>query len=422
MHPRKWSTLRRIWEANAYFGVNALLLPYRVKNPTKHFPIATLSIIAINVVIFGLTCGDGLQIRESVLKSYAFALGTSPVLNFFTAAFLHADPIHLIGNMLFFWVFGPPVEDRLGVPRFLALYLVAGLCGDVLQAVLDLAMAGHAAPTIGASGCIMGVLGAYWYLFSWSTVCVFYWLGWFWHGVWEVQALWIIGLYLLLDLGEGLLFGAMSISSGVANFAHVGGGVGGALLCLAMRAKRDTEAVSDAKAMHADMKDLSLVPLHALRTMLEEDPQNGEILRAMIAPAMRQHNDGAIDAAFAGAGTSLIDADPALVAYYLIDLHGAGSIYQPVHLLRLAGLLERSGDTQKALGAYKIIADRFSNATETETALYRMAQCSWNAHKDSQTARSCLAEMAKRFPKGEMTPYGRALWQQIEKGTTGAGH
>jgi membrane associated rhomboid family serine protease len=396
--------------------VNAVLLPYRVKNPTKRFPIATLSIIAINVVVFGLTCGDGLQIRESVLNSYAFALGTSPVLNFFTAAFLHMDPIHLLGNMLFFWIFGPPVEDRLGIPRFLALYFVAGLCGDLLQAVLDLSMAGHSMPGIGASGCIMGVLGAYWYLFSWSTVCVFYWFGWFWHGVWEVQALWVIGLYFVMDIGEGILSGAMGVSGGVANFAHVGGSVAGALLCLAMRMKRDTEAVSEAKAMQADMKDLSLVPLYSLRAMLEQDPQNGELLRAMITPALRQRNQAAIDEAFTRAGTSLIDTDPELVAYYLIDLQGAGSIYQPMHLLHLAGLLERSGDTQKALRAYRVIADRFASAPETETALYRMAQCSWNAHKDSETARSCLAEMAKRFPKGEMTPYGRALWQQIEQG------
>lgn len=396
-----------------------MLIPYRVKNPTKRFPIATVSLIAINVIVFGLTI-DGWGIRESVVKDYAFALGVSPFVNFISASFLHADPFHLIGNMLFFWVFGPSVEDRLGIPKFLALYFATGFAGDFLQAAIDMAVVGHVRPGIGASGCVMGVLGAYWYLFSWSTVCVFYWIYWFWHGVWEVHALWIIGLYFLMDLGEGILFGTTKMSGGVANFAHVGGSACGALLCFLLRIKRDTEVVSDARAIQAETKDLSLVPLHALQQMLEEDPRDPALLRAIVAPALREHNTSAIDKAFAQAGPELIDVDPALVAYYLLDVRGPGDFYNPVQLLRLAGTLQKSGDTLKAVGIYRLIVERFGAVPETETALYRMAQCSWNSHHDDKTALACLSEMTRCFPAGPMSPYCRQLRQQIEKaGATG---
>lgn len=398
-----------------------MLIPYRVKNPTKRFPIATVSLIAINVIVYLLTIGDYLQIREDVVNNYAFALGVSPLWRSITAMFLHGDPFHLLGNMLFFWVFGPPVEDRLGIPKFLALYFATGFAGDFLQAAIDMAVVGHVRPGIGASGCIMGVLGAYWYLFSWSTVCVFYWIYWFWHGVWEVQALWIIGLYFLLDLGEGILFGTTKMSGGVANFAHVGGSFCGALLCFILRIKRDTEVVSEAKAIQAETKDLSLVPLYALQSMLEDDPRDPNLLRAIVAPAMREGNSAAVDKAFSLAGPELIEIDAGLVAYYLLDVRGSGDFYNPVQLLRLAGTLERSGDSLRAMGIYRLIVERFATAPETETALYRTAQCSWNTHHDAQTALACLSDMMQRFPMGAMTPYGRRLRQQIEQAGASAG-
>jgi membrane associated rhomboid family serine protease len=153
-----------------------MLLPYRVKNRPEHFPIATLAIIVINLVAYAATT-DGLIIRDSVVKAYAFGLGKTPLWTFVTAAFLHGDPFHIAGNMFFLWIFGPSVEGRLGVPRYIGLYFAAGLCGDILHALLM-----GSGLTIGASGCIMGVLGAFWYLFAWSPVCIFYWFYFFWRG------------------------------------------------------------------------------------------------------------------------------------------------------------------------------------------------------------------------------------------------
>ena len=393
-----------------------MLIPYRVKNPIQRFPIATAGIIGLNVLIYIFTTNYLVVIRESVVKSYGYGLGISPFWAFITAAFLHAEPFHLFGNMLFLWVFGPPVEDRLGIPRFLLLYFAAGLCGDVLQGGIDVAVLGKVQMGIGASGCIMGVLGAYWYLFSWSPVCVFYWVGWYWHGLADVAAFWIIGLFILWDLVDGFFFG-LSGMSGVANFAHIGGAFAGALLCLAMKMKRDTEALSEAKAVKAEVKDLSLMPLHALQTMVEEDPCNPELIRAMIKPALGLNQRDALDEAFTRAGPALAEKDPGLVAYYLLALQGNHAIYGPAHLMRAAGSRERAGDPAQALELYIKLVQSYPPSPDVETAMYRMAQCYWNNYRDAENTRNCLQDMLSRYPTGAMAPYGQAMLRQIGQGS-----
>lgn len=391
-----------------------MLLPYKVKNPYKRFPAATIALIAINVLVYMCTTDSFIFIREDIVKNYGYAFGASPFFNFFSAAFLHADPFHLLGNMLFLWIFGPPVEDRLGVVKFLAVYILTGFAGDVLQGTLDVAFIGKAQLGIGASGCIMGILGAYLYAFSWSTVCVFYWIYIRWHGVWEVAAIWIIGLYLLMDLGEGILFGSIG-GGGVANFAHVGGGVAGAALCFVMRIKRDSEAVSGAKAIQADLKDLSAVPFHALETMLDEDPDNPDLLRAIIEPAFKWNKMDVANDAMKKLGAGFIDKDPAYVAYFLLSLRGDYSFYQPVHMLRLAGNLERNRDLLQAIEVYRLISERYPDSPDVEMALYKMAQCYWNGFRNAKGASGCLDELAKRFPRGNMVPFAKTMYQQIRQ-------
>lgn len=390
-----------------------MLLPYRVKNPIKRFPIAVVCIIAMNLVVYALTTDYMLSIKRSVVENCGFALGSSAFLNFIPAVFLHGDVLHLVGNMWFLWVFGPPVEDRLGINRFLLVYFTAGLVGNLLQSSLDIALLGETRPIIGASGCIMGVLGAYWYIYSWSTVCVFYWFGLFLRGVWEVAAFWIVGLYLMIDLMQGMLFGGLGLGSGVAYFAHVGGGFSGLLICLAMRIKRDTEAVSQVKALQADSRDLSSAPLHALQAMLEQEPGNPEVIRAMVKPALEFGVRSLLDEAMIKAGPEMIDKDPAFVAFYIYDLGGDPGIYQPAYLIRLAICLERKGEPSQALATYDIICRDHASSPEMEMTLYRMALCYWNAYRDVEKARECLQQMAARFPRGKLTPFARDLWNQM---------
>jgi membrane associated rhomboid family serine protease len=200
-----------------------------------------------------------LVVKREVVEAYGLRWGLSPLYTIITSTFLHGGILHLAGNMLYLWIFGPAVEDRLGVKLYLCLYFLAGFAGDVAQGALASAGAIAAAvPLIGASACIMGVLGAYWYLYAWSPVCIFYWVSLIWRGTFEVAAVWVIGFYFLMDLANGFVGRYAGQVGGVANFAHVGGVLAGLMLVWALGIKRDSDQVSRVKAIQAECQDINL--------------------------------------------------------------------------------------------------------------------------------------------------------------------
>jgi membrane associated rhomboid family serine protease len=394
-----------------------MLIPYGVKNPISRFPYATTAIIAINIVVFALTTKSFLVIRDDALRAYSFTWGLSPVWTFFTAAFLHVDIFHVAGNMLFLWVFGRAVEDRLGVARYITVYLIAGLAGDLLHALLGSA-GGQAIPTLGASGCIMGLLGAYWYLFSWSPVCVFYFIWIFFFirvGTFQIAAFWIIAAYVLMDVLSGVAGSMAGATGGVANFAHVGGAVAGALLCFFLGMKRDTGALSRAKASYADTTTLGDIPLLELVTMADNDPGNPAIIRALIAPALDAGQPELVRRAMERAGAAMVDRDPDLVATYLSDLAGDPKVYPIGQIMWLANSRQHSGDTDMALKLYQRVVDTYPNTPDGEMALYRAAQIVWGVHHDADCARRCIETMLKRFPNGPLALSGEDLLRQIDR-------
>lgn len=386
-----------------------LIVPYRVKNPWKHFPVATVCIIALNVIVFLCTTED-LNVTDSAIAHYALTLGDSPFYTFFTAMFLHAEIMHIAGNMLFFWVFAPSVEDRLGIPRFLILYFSAGIIGDILQGLLDIMLHGQTIPGLGASGCIMGVMGAYWYLYSWSKVCIFYWF-FVIVGVWEVAAIWVMGFFLAENLVEGYL--SKSAGGGVANFCHLGGLGAGALFCMAMRMKRDSGQVSDAKAVQSEVKHLEYLPLAELEVLHRDEPQNAEILRAMIQPALRKGRTDTLEKAFVDVGQSLVADDPDLAAWYLLKLHGNPTLYTPAQLLRIGKQCEGTPDPAEANDVYDLLIQNFPQAPEIEMALYRMALTYRDHLRDPVNARVCLQELLQRYPFGSLESHARQLLSQM---------
>jgi membrane associated rhomboid family serine protease len=159
-------------------------------------------------------------------------VGLPPILTLFTSQFLHGGLLHLGGNMLFLWIFGNNVEDELGSIRFLIFYL---LCGVAAGLVHHLTGPTSHVPTVGASGAISGVLGAYALLFPRArvhtlVVLVFY------ITVIPLPALLWVGIWLVIQLLQGLA--SHGAQSGVAWFAHVGGLVGGVLLLSIFRRRR----------------------------------------------------------------------------------------------------------------------------------------------------------------------------------------
>jgi len=147
--------------------------------------------------------------------------------------FLHANLIHLGGNMLFLYVFGDNVEDTFGHFRYLLFYLIAGIAASFLHIFTAFYMGDPSIPTIGASGAIAGVLGAYFVLYPRSRILtlVFF----FWITIVAIPAVVFLGLWFVYQFLYGTLAGA---GSGVAYWAHIGGFITGIVFGVAWRGRR----------------------------------------------------------------------------------------------------------------------------------------------------------------------------------------
>jgi membrane associated rhomboid family serine protease len=224
------------------------VIPLRDANPTRRTPVVTVAIMAACGVVFGVELavlaqgGDAaldrfLDAHGSIPAALVAALGrgdllSRPVLNVLTSMFLHAGWLHLLGNLLFLWIFGNNVEDRMGRLRFLLVYLAGGIAANAAQVLADPA---SDIPMIGASGAISAALGAYLVLFPRARIQSLVFLGFFYQLV-AVPAIIVLGFWFLLQVVDGIgSLGATTAGGGVAFFAHVGGFVAGVLLALPFR-------------------------------------------------------------------------------------------------------------------------------------------------------------------------------------------
>jgi membrane associated rhomboid family serine protease len=225
------------------------VIPLRDANPTRRSPVVTQTLIALCTLVFGYELvvlahgGEAalealFQARGSVPAEAVAAIGSGgllseAVLDVFTGMFLHAGWLHLLGNMLFLWIFGANVEDRLGRARFLLVFLVGGVVANAAQVLSDPT---SEAPMIGASGAIAAVLGAYLVLFPRARIQSLVFLGFFYQLI-AVPAVIVLGFWFLLQVADGIgsLGPSTAVDGGVAVFAHIGGFVAGALLALPFR-------------------------------------------------------------------------------------------------------------------------------------------------------------------------------------------
>ncbi|HWX18504.1 MAG TPA: rhomboid family intramembrane serine protease [Candidatus Binatia bacterium] len=225
------------------------MIPLRDDVPSSRFPAATLTIIALNVLVFlhELKLGPHLQ---DLMLTYAVipARYTLPevaqlssfheqIFAIFSSMFLHGGWIHLIGNMWTLWIFGDNVEDRLGRVRYVMLYLASGVAAALLHIYTN---AGSPVPTIGASGAIAGVMGAYFRFYPFARVETL--IPPFIFGpTFVLPAVLFLGWWFLLQFFNGALsLGARGSSfSGVAWWAHVGGFLFGLSVCLLVRRRRN---------------------------------------------------------------------------------------------------------------------------------------------------------------------------------------
>lgn len=214
------------------------MIPLHDDSPTRHPPVVTTTFIAACVVVFLWQIAGGAAHQQSIM----YALGVIPSVllgnarldpqlvwvpafaTVFTSMFLHGGWMHLIGNMLYLWVFGNNVEDAMGHGRFVAFYLVCGVAAVFAQTLPN---PESTIPMVGASGAISGVLGAYLLLLPGARVLVAIPFGFYLHTV-RLPAAIVLGLWFILQLVNSLL--AAPGQGGVAFGAHIGGFIAGMAL------------------------------------------------------------------------------------------------------------------------------------------------------------------------------------------------
>jgi membrane associated rhomboid family serine protease len=220
------------------------VLPLHDNVPTRRSPLVTVALIAVNVavwVFYELPDLNG-AVRElgffpCEVDSSCAMVGEPWPVTAITSMFMHGGWEHLLGNMLFLWIFGNNVEDAMGRVRFLVFYLAAGLAATAAQTIVTLGFGspGDAQiPNVGASGAIAGVLGAYLILLPHARVLtlVFFF-------IWEIPAAWLLGAWFVFQLWAGTAsLERPEQGGGVAFFAHVGGFAFGLLLVHAFVVRR----------------------------------------------------------------------------------------------------------------------------------------------------------------------------------------
>tara|TARA_B100001029_G_scaffold176913_1_gene180637 strand:+ start:668 stop:1396 length:729 start_codon:yes stop_codon:yes gene_type:complete len=217
------------------------MIPLKDDNPTKNRPIVSYSIIFFCVIIFFAQLG----LNDQELREFTYSYGLipsvligidqlpneidkiSPIATIFTSMFMHGGWMHLIGNMLYLWIFADNIEDDLGTLNFVIFYFASGVGAAMSQVLVDV---NSQIPMIGASGAIGGVLGAYLINYPNARVLVLIPLGFFSQLI-KIRALYVLGFWFILQFINSF-FSQASGGGGVAYAAHIGGFISGLILIL----------------------------------------------------------------------------------------------------------------------------------------------------------------------------------------------
>ena len=207
-----------------------IAFPLRDVIPSRTTPVVTIALIALNAMAFILE--QTLSARELQVATLVYGLVPAEfsLPNVVTSMFLHAGWMHFAGNMLYLWIFGDNIEDRLGHGRFLLFYLACGVAAAVGQ---TLSNPFSLVPMVGASGAIAGVMGAYFVLFPHSRVLTFVWFI-LYVDLLEIPAIFFLGFWFFMQLLSGV--GSVgALGGGTAFWAHAAGFAAGIGLVMLLR-------------------------------------------------------------------------------------------------------------------------------------------------------------------------------------------
>lgn len=230
------------------------MIPLRDANPTRRTAVVTIGLVAACLVVFAWELGLQVSGGDEALNAFIATWGLVPAdlagawtnggfftpetATLVTSQFLHGGWLHLLGNLLFLWIFANNIEDDLGRLAFLLFYLGGGVAAGLTQVAIDPA---STVPMIGASGAIAAVLGGYIVLYPRARITSLVFLGFFYQLI-DVPAVVVLGFWFALQLIDGIAsLGLAGTEGGVAIFAHIGGFLAGliaARLLMLVRRRR----------------------------------------------------------------------------------------------------------------------------------------------------------------------------------------
>ena len=202
------------------------MIPLRDIIPSRTTPVVTIALITVNVIVFLFELSLGRNVDQFTLY-WGLVPAAFSWVTVVTSMFLHGGFLHVAGNMLYLWIFGDNVEDRMGHGRFLVFYLLCGIAAALAQTI---SQPDSVVPMVGASGAIAGVMGAYFVLYPKSRIVTLIPLFFFFQVI-EVPAILFLGIWFLMQfisgLGSIVTVATGQAAGGVAFWAHVAGFVAG---------------------------------------------------------------------------------------------------------------------------------------------------------------------------------------------------
>jgi len=353
-----------------------VLIPIRTDRHLKRVPYITYLIIFLNILIYLSTLSLSNASSYTLSLKYGFVLADITWYSFITNAFLHADLMHLLGNMFILWIAGTVLESAIGRAQFVMIYFASAITGVILFALATYYMADpkmFSIPLIGASGAIAGVIGfaafRYYYI-KVQTIFgiivpfpILYWM-----------PFWGYALYFFI---KELILGFSQQSSNVAHFAHLGGLFLGAVLAIIFRSYRD--GLRDIIVEQAGKRvrigkkdDIS----EAVSSLLEENPDDPELLVTEAGiKAVNKDILGATEIYVKALGIALRQGNyqTAMVSFEnILDLN-SDTILDPRTYLALFTLYEKDNNMTRMNQVFDIVLTRYTHSTEAESILIKMA-------------------------------------------------
>ena len=399
-----------------------LPLPYGTDRRGRRVPFVTYTLIGLNVVAYLFT-------GPSSFDRWGLVPNAPHFTALLTGMFLHVSPAHLLGNMLFLWIFGGHVEEALGREAFLALYLGGGIAAGLLHlAIVLLHGTDVSEPLVGASGAISAILAPfavrfhrahirlYWLLAGltaskWAVLEVpavsglMLWLG--WNVVGGISFLWI-------PVALKATLGWLLPPSGTAYWAHIGGfafGLVAAELTGLLRDGRQDYLLQDARTAAAKGREATTLAVRKYRAFLDFDPDNGQV-RAELARLLAvplEANRETVENARLEAGLEMLAAVRALLKRGEMseavrctgEARALGLILglTPRERLRLGGAAENLGDTETALVLLRALVRETPDAPEDEMARLKLGELLRT--RDSKESQAVLAGFLAKYPHSE---------------------